>query len=170
MGLDIFMEQGRTMNYQKHLLVCKKEKWNIPLYYRIGHVWIRRKKHIKSCNYKKRDLTKLNHHLKQSSSGKLYSLIEKKYPEKANHDTRQILERILESCEKCNENCIQPFISRESILEENIMFNRQIAMDHMWINGKAVLHIVDVETNYWNAIFINWKLRLDLWKGFIDCR
>lgn len=42
-------------------------------------------------------------------------------------------------------------------------------MDIMWLNGNPVLHIVDIETNYQNAIFIHGKSSHDLWKEFIDC-
>lgn len=40
-------------------------------------------------------------------------------------------------------------------------------MNKMWSDGKLVLHIVDAETNYQNAIFIHVKSNQDLWIYFI---
>lgn len=41
--------------------------------------------------------------------------------------------------------------------------------DIMWINGKTVFHVVDIETNFQNAIFIYGKYSYKLWNDFIDC-
>lgn len=42
-GLDIFMEHWMSMIFDKHELMCKKEKWNMLLHYLSGHVYIRPK-------------------------------------------------------------------------------------------------------------------------------
>lgn len=42
-------------------------------------------------------------------------------------------------------------------------------MDLIRLNGKPVLHIVDIETNYQNAIFISGKPIQDICHDFIYC-
>lgn len=70
------------------------------------------------------------------SSGKVYSLLKTAYPKNIHHGTRKLLERITQSCEICSEHLITQFRFRASIPEEYIMFNREIEMDLMWLNGK----------------------------------
>jgi len=42
-------------------------------------------------------------------------------------------------------------------------------MDLMWLNKKAVLHIVDTATSFQNATFIRNQSSKELWNDFIDC-
>lgn len=64
-----------------------------------------------------------------------------------------------------NEYSITPLRSRASIPKENIILNREISMEIMWLNLNPLLHIVSVE----NESFINEKSSYDLWNDLIDC-
>lgn len=52
--------------------------------------------------------------------------------------------------------------------EENIIFSTEVSMDMMWLNGKPVLNIVDVEANFQNAIFVSRKPSLEILTDFMD--
>lgn len=72
-------------------------------------------------------------------------------------DLTRLLEKISKACEVCNEYIVSPFRFRATIPEQNIIFNRLIAIDIMWIIGKPVVHIAGVEKNFQNAILISGK-------------
>lgn len=48
----------------------------------------------------------------------------------------------------CNEHSVPPFMLRSAMEDEFFIFNREISMIIMWLNGKPVLHIVNVETTF----------------------
>lgn len=92
-GLDIFMEHGMSTKFKKHILTCKKEKWNIPLHYVREHVYITPETRIRACNCTYKELTKLHYRFMHLSSKKLYSFLKNAYPKSSNQGTRQILEK-----------------------------------------------------------------------------
>lgn len=46
---------------------------------------------------------------------------------------------------------------------------RVISMDTISLNGIPVVHIIDVQTNFQNTIFIIWKTSHELWSAFVHC-
>lgn len=57
--------------------------------------------------------------------------------------------------------------SEQILQEQNSTFNRQVAMNVRWMNGKQIRHIVDLE-KFQNAMFINWKTSHEIWNEFMD--
>lgn len=41
------MDHGMAVNFEKQIFVCKREKWNIPLLYPSGHVYVQKNKNNK---------------------------------------------------------------------------------------------------------------------------
>lgn len=155
--LDVLIENGIKLDFETHQMVGAEGKWSVPMHYVSGHVYIRPKSVINRCNFTMSQLKKMHYHFMHPSSGKLFNLIKKGYPAKANQSVNNMLEKISRACEVCNEHSIPPFRFRASIPEGNITFNREIAIDIMWLSGKPALHIVDTETNFQNAVFISGK-------------
>lgn len=87
-------------------------------------------------------------------------------------------ENIWEAPEVWNEHSVPPFRLRETIPEEKLTFNIQIATSIMLLSGEPVLHIVDVDKNFKNAIvtdhsrirnfFQLLKKSWESWNDFID--
>lgn len=69
------------------------------------------------------------------SSGKRFSFLRKGHRRKLQAATKRILEKIKEACEICNEHAVPTFTFRASIPEENSVFNPEIAMYLMSVNG-----------------------------------
>lgn len=167
-GLDIFIEHGLIMDLGSYKLISKDKKWELPLQYLGGHLYIRPETKVNDCNFTMKEFRKMHYHFMYPSSGKLFSLLKKAYPYETNQDRRQLLERISNAYEICNEHSIPPFRFRAPIPEDKITFNREIAIYIMWLNGKPVLHIVSRETNFQNAIVISGKTSYNLWTYFVD--
>ena len=103
------------------------------------------------------------------SVGKLYNLLKRANPEKATPKVQKLLEEISQHCASCTTFSVPPFRFRATIPPEDIIFNREVAIDLMWLNGKPVLHVVDTATNFQNAVFLKSKSTDDIWNDFIDC-
>lgn len=84
------------------------------------------------------------------SPGKLFEHPRKADLQYISQDIRILLHNISDTCEICNEDAIPPFRFIATVLEENIAFNREIAMDIMWLRGKPLIQTVAVETNFQN--------------------
>lgn len=101
-GLDIFMEHCLQLDFETHQLKCRKEKWKITLQILSGHVCIKSWQE-EICNFTRKELWKLHYHLMHPSSGKLFSLLKKAYPDQVNSDIRKAPDKISTAFEKCNE-------------------------------------------------------------------
>lgn len=96
------------------------------------------------------------------SPGKLFNLIKRAKPEKANAQLLKILQEISIACQACAPYTVPPFRFRTTIPPDEIVFNRELAMDLMYLNKKPVLHVIDTATNFQNAVFIRSKSTEDL--------
>lgn len=52
---------------------------------------------------------------------------------------------------------------------DKIILNRAVALDVMWLDGKATVHVVDVDTHFISASFFT-SHRVDkIWESFLEC-
>lgn len=51
--------------------------------------------------------------------------------------------------------------------DDELMFNEELSMDLMWLDGKAILHIVDTATGFNAAEPLRGQLVEDVWNAFI---
>ena len=169
LGLDIFLEHALTLDFKSNTIRGKDNHWAIPIHYNHGHAFILPRTSPLCTHFTKQDLMKLHKHFMHPSTGKLYNLLKRAFPTKVNDKIRQMLQDIAEKCDQCAEHAVPPFRFRASIPKDNIIFNRELSIDLMWLNGKPVLHVVDTETGFQNAIFIQDKTAENLWNDFINC-
>ena len=64
-----------------------------------------------------------------------------------------MLEEITKACETCQTYGNKPQRFKFSIPNEKVIFIREVALDLMWLNGKAALHVVDIDTHFNSASF-----------------
>ena len=104
--------------------------------------------------YTKPELLKLHRHFRHPSTDKLFALIKRARPNQADSNTRRILEDMSRSCETCQTFSIPSQRFRVSFQPDEVTFNREVALDVIWTDKKAVLHVVDLETNLNDATFL----------------
>lgn len=68
-----------------------------------------------------------------------------------------MLYKLPQRCEKCSEYNMPPFLFRKSITKDNIIFNRELAIETIWIYKKPLLQILYTETRFQNSIAIKDK-------------
>jgi hypothetical protein len=84
---------------------------------------------------------------------KLFNLIQRARPEHATKEAREHLASIQQECDTCQRLGPRPLRFQVSIPDE-IIFNRELALDLMYLDGQAVLHIVDLSTRFSSAVFL----------------
>jgi hypothetical protein len=107
-------------------------------------------------------------HFWHPTTQKLYELIKRSTPDQATAETRTLLEDIAQRCRTCQALSRKPYRFKVS-MPENVVFNQTLAMDIMYLEGKALLHVVDTSTNFSNAIFLQSQSVESIWLAFLEC-
>ena len=80
-----------------------------------------------------------------------------------------MIDSISKSCETCQAFSVPLQRFSVALPPTEIIFNRKIALDLMWIEHKAVLHVVDPETHFSAATFIKQHSVESVWESFVTC-
>ena len=70
------------------------------------------------------------------------NLLRKASPQNIDRRTRYILEKIYRSCDPCQRMSPKPFVFQVS-MPDDVVFNNEVIVDLMWLEGSPVLHVVD---------------------------
>ena len=167
LGLDFLRKERLLLNYLTNELESWDYNWQLPLTDKFGHVFVEWRR-LSRVLYTKAELQRLHLHFFHPSVGKLFNLLKRARPERADTDVRQMLEEITKACEECRNYSVKPFRFRAAFPPEHVIFNHEIALDLMWLEGQPVLHIVDTHTHFQNAIVIKSKSTRDVWDAFIE--
>lgn len=92
----------------------------------------------------------------------------KVFPHRVTKKVNQILESVSNNCEQCLEYSVLRFQFLTRIPKENVILNRELAIDLIWLNNKQVLHLVDKETGFQNGTFITNKSAENIWNDFVN--
>lgn len=102
----------------------------------------------------KSELLKLQRHFDHPSDGKLMNLMKRARPDQADENTRKLLRDITRACETCQTFSKPPERFTVSFPSSRIEFNREVALDLMWLEDNAVLHVVVIDTHFNAATFL----------------
>jgi hypothetical protein len=87
------------------------------------------------------------------------NFIKRARPDDLDKDTMAILQNISQSCETCQRLGPRPIRFKVSIPPtDDIVFEDEVSIDLMFINGKAILHIADTATMFSAATFLDSNL------------
>lgn len=103
------------------------------------------------------------------SSERLFELIARSDPTKATKSVRQLIESLTSACSTCQSFRSAPLRFKASIPKNNLIFNHTISIDLVWLNDKPVIHVIDEQTKFRNAVFIKSKKAIDIWNAFVGC-
>ena len=102
-------------------------------------------------------------------SGKLYEVMKRARPNQVDEATRQLLKKITEACENCQTFIASPQRFRVSLPPSDIVSNREVALDQMCIEKKAVLHVIESEIGFNSATFLAYQTVEDVRDAFVIC-
>jgi hypothetical protein len=129
------------------------EGWSLPLTRFGGHIYLDWSE-LHNIIFSESQLEKLHRQFYHPSADKLYNLINVARPDQVNDETRNILQEITSTCHP------RQIMARKSISftigsakDNEITFNREIAMDIVYLAEKPALHIIDIDTHFLAATF-----------------
>ena len=111
----------------------------------------------------------MHRHFEHPTSGKLYEVMKRARTNQVDEATRLLLEKITKVCETFQTFSAIPQRFRVSLPPSDIVFNNKLALELMWIEKKAVLHVVDIETGFNSATFLPYQTVEAVWDAFVTC-
>jgi Reverse transcriptase (RNA-dependent DNA polymerase) len=166
LGLDFMDNMNVTANTLTNRLESR-EGWSLPLTRHGGHVYLEWEQ-LHATMFSSEQLRKLHRQFFHPSADKLYNLLKRARPEDASEETRALLQEITESCHFCQMMARKPItFSVGSAKDPDITFNREVALDIMYLNGRPALHIVDMDTHFHAASFLRSVSTDDVWDAII---
>lgn len=166
-GIDVLDREQLVADNVVNLLKSRLYGWEIPITRKNGHMY--EEWDYKTVLFSRIELRKLHRHFHHPSSSKLLALIKRSKLKHVDNKTKQMLDEISKSCSVCQTYSTNPQRFKVSLPNDEVTFNREVALDLMWVEGKAVLHVVDIDTHFNNAIFLKGQSVEDVWEVFLSC-
>ncbi len=166
-GLDLLDNYSLVANNVRNELQSELQGWSMPLTRNLVHMYITWD--ASHTLFKLSELTKLHRHFHHPSSKKLNNLIGRSNVQDADSATLKMLEYISRACETCQTFSQKPLRFRVSLPPHEIVFNEDVALDLMWLEGKAVLRVVCTHTHFNSAVFLKVQTVEDVWRTFLSC-
>lgn len=165
-GLDYLIRNGILLDFARFTMSSREKGWSIPLFKKAAHMFV--EPSIDAIMFTRKELERLHLHFHHPSAKRLYKLLRRARPDETTSQTLRQLHEIGQKCTPCKVHSTRPYHFRVSIPLNDIIFNHELAMDLLWLEGIPVLHIVDTHTNIQNAIIPNGKSSLELWEAFME--
>lgn len=166
-GLDILRSRKLLVDYVENTLIYCNEKIKRPITYKLGHVFVEWDQ--SEILFTREELSRLHLHFMHPSASKLFALISRSDPSKANPSVKQLIDEIPAACNTCRSFKSSPLRFKATIPDDKVLFNHTISVDLVWLHEKPVLHIIDEQTGFRNACFLKSKSASDIWNAFVGC-
>lgn len=166
-GLDLLDREQLIPNTVDNVLESRIFGWKIPITRKNGHLYVTWGDNI--TLFTRQELVRMHRNFYHPSSGKLLALIRRSKIKHVDKETREMLDQISKSCSTCQTFSTKPQRFKVSMPNEKVVFNREVALDLMYLENKAVLHIVDIDTHFNSAQFLKGNTVEDVWDAFLSC-
>jgi hypothetical protein len=175
LGFDMLDAHRLVINNVDNLLEKRADmkegsiEWTLPLIRQHGHLFIRYQIHI--INFSDSELLKLHKHFVHPSVEKIFQLIKRARPAEADLHTRDVLERITNECNTFQRTQGNPISFKVAAIPENdleLCFNRQVDMDLICISKRPLVHMVDHDTGFNAAKFLDGETTQQVWDAFLS--
>lgn len=170
-GLDFLDREQLLADNISNKLISRHDNWEIPIIRRNGHLFVTW--NLKTILFTKSELFKLHRNFFHPSSKKLFNVLKRAFPDKCPPEVQRKLEIISQDCLQCQQK-LNPYRFKVSLPKDEIIFNGVVLVDLMWLdtgNGKRkspILHIIDSDTHFQNAVFLKGESARDIWDAFTE--
>lgn len=100
----------------------------------------------------------------------MHEFLKRARPGEVDRSTRAMLEEIHERYKECQHLAPKPYVVQVAIPHADAVFNSEVIIDVMYIQGHPVLHCADRATNFQAARFLtkvstecNWQTFMQMW-------
>lgn len=146
-------------------LIVRADGTTIPVIRKWGHPFFNPSRAEAATFFSEQDLRRLHRRFGHPRTERLYKLLQ----EAGHQDVRrEILEKINKMCHHCQTHDPAPKRFKFTI-KDNCEFNYQIVADIVQLNGRNVLHVIDVATSFQAAAFVRSLSAKDTWDALCRC-
>ena len=96
-----------------------------------------------------------------------YNLLKRANKSKLRKSIKQEIAKIVEDCDICRRSGNKPRRFKLTAGTEELRFNHTVVVDTMFIESRAVLHMVDEATHFMAACFLRSQSASDIWKAIV---
>jgi hypothetical protein len=147
-----------------------KDGWSLQLIRHGRHVYLGREQ-LHATMFSSAQLRKLHRQVFHPSAEKLYNRLKRARPQDASEETRALLKEITESCHLCQMMARKPItFSVGSAIDPDIILNREVALYIIYLNGRQVLHVVDMDMHFQAASYLKSVSTEYVWDSIIRNR
>ena len=167
--VDDMDRMGVYLRNTKNLLIKEGTDIKIPVFRKWGHPFFHLGKGeqprvflAENMFLTEKELRRLHRRFGHPATDRLHRILKK-----AGHDDMdyRIMEEIEKFCHHCQMHSAAPRRFKFT-LKDDIDFNYEVVIDVMYINGKPVLHMVDVATSFQSARWLKSLSAKDTWDAF----
>lgn len=175
LGLDVLDAYKIYVNNTINRLVFVNKGVSVPVVRKMGHIYYEWGAEA-YCTFP--ELQRIHRHFFYARSERLYAMMQRATDEHAVPQTLQKLQDVGAAYDVCQSLAKEPSRFRVALPQEDVCFNRMLYLDLMFLEGKAVLHVVDTDTLLSGAVFMSegqssdavWDLWLDIWVSrYVGC-
>jgi hypothetical protein len=139
LGMDFLDKHRLIIDVTRNLLVHQSTNSSQPLSRKHGHVYI---EWDSDMLFTYDELRKMHRNFFHPAVNKLMNLFKRARIQDLPADIRASLEDIASRCDTCQDFSAKPYRFRCS-MPDTVVFNDTLAIDLLWLDGKAALHVVD---------------------------
>lgn len=171
-GIDFMDSEALLADNIRNNLFCQPENLELAITRKNMRMFIGWE--VKAILFTKFELYRRHRQLYHRSAGKLFNDMKRAFPGKCSSTVRHTLKRIAEDCIICQKISV-PHRFKITLPNEKGIFNGVIAMDIISLDvGKRkkapVLHVLDANTHFQNAIFVKGESSYDICNASMECR
>ncbi|OSX76963.1 hypothetical protein BU14_0166s0003 [Porphyra umbilicalis] len=153
LGLDTLDRYKMYFNNVTDELVFVNEGVSLPTTHSDGHVYYSWEWNP-DILYTFPEFMRIHRHFFHASPERLYAFMRRAKNEDAVPGTLQRLQDVAAACDVCQCLAKEPGRFRAALPEGDVIFNRVVLIDLMFLNGRAVQHIVYKDTLFSAATFL----------------
>ena len=139
----------------------------MPVERDMGHLWIRWN-YEEECLFTETELAKLHYRFGHPGIRRMHDFLKRIKLEDLDKNTRAMLADIQARCKECQFLAPKPYVVQVAVPREDLLFNSEVFIDIMYIQGKAVLHLVDRATHFQAARFLESDSTECVWRTFME--
>ena len=165
LGLDTMERYKMVLDTDKCTLSSKLEGWHISLRKKLGHLYYEWGPNIL---FTELELMKVHRHFHHPDSERLYSVMSRADPERTSPEVLRALKQISSTCDLCQRRSRAPHRFRVALPDADVVFNRTVCLDLMYLENTPVLHVVDKDTKFSAAAFLEKETADATWNTFMS--
>ncbi|OSX79162.1 hypothetical protein BU14_0085s0013 [Porphyra umbilicalis] len=151
---------GLYVNNVTKCLVSDGRGFALPLQRKGGHIYLVWGEDV---HYSVAELDRIHRHLSHPHPDRLVAVLRQAGNPHATAETRAQLDALTKACQVFQRLVQAPSRFRVVLLPDDIVFNRLILIDIMYLDGKPVLHVIDKVTLFSAAAFLSGEIVEAVW-------